>query len=105
MSISLPSAAIAVLGVRLRLDTTGLTNKYPQFPFLQLYPIQGGVFLFARSAGFGFHGGKVDLEWLSFPVNTNGRSFGDDHRFGCCRTQLGESLAVHRGKVTIDGGL
>ena len=88
MSISLPGAAIAVLGVRLRLDTAGLTNKYPQFPFLQLYPIQSGVFLFARSAGFGFHGGKVDLEWVSFPVNTNGRSFGDDHRFGYFRTQV-----------------
>ena len=105
MSISLPGAPVAIVGVRLRLDTTGLTNKYPQFPFLQLYPIQGGVFLFASSAGFGLHGGMVGLEWVSFPVNTNGRSFGDDHRFGCFRTQLGKSLAVHRGKATIDEGL
>lgn len=88
MSISLPGAPVAIVGVRLRLDTTGLTNKYPQFPFLQLYPIQGGVFLFASSAGFGLHGGMVGLEWVSFPVNTNGRSFGDDHRFGCFRTQV-----------------
>lgn len=105
MSIPLPGAPITVVGVGLCGKAAGFTNEDPDFPFLQLYPIQGGVFLFARSAGFGLHGGKVDLEWLSFPVNTNGRSFGDDHRFGCFRTQVGKSLAVHRGKVTIYEGL
>ena len=79
MSRSLPSAAIAVLGVRLRLDTAGFTNEDPDFPFDHLDAIQCGVFHVAMGAGFGFHGGKVDLEWLSFPVNANGRSFGDDH--------------------------
>lgn len=105
MSISFPRAAVAVLGVRFRLDAAGFTNKYPQFYFLQLYPIQGGVFLFASSAGFGLHGGKVDLERLSFPVNANGRSLGNNHRIWLCRAQVVESFAVHRSKVTIDEGL
>lgn len=105
MSIPLPSATVTVVGVGLGSKAAGFTNKNPDFPFLQLDPIQGGVFLFASSAGFGLHGRKVDLERLSFPINADGRTFRNDNGSGGFRTQVGKSLTVHRGKVTIDEGL
>lgn len=86
MSVPLPSATVTVVGVGLGSKAAGFTNKNPDFPFLQLHPIQGGVFLFASSAGFGLHGRKVDLERLSFPINADGRTFRNDNGSGVFRT-------------------
>ena len=59
MSISLPSAAVAVLGVRLRLDTAGFTNEDPDFPFDHLDAIQCGVFHVAMGTDFCLH-----VDWI-----------------------------------------
>ena len=59
MSISLPGAPVAIVGVSLRLDTAGFTNEDPDFPFDHLDAIQCGVFHVAMGTDFCLH-----VEWI-----------------------------------------
>lgn len=66
MSIPLPGAPVAVVGVGLCGKAAGFTNEDPDFPFDQLDAIQCGVFLLARSARFGLH-----VEWIKWVSYSN----------------------------------
>lgn len=55
MPVSLPGPAVPILRQRLMLLTARLADKNPGFSLFELHPKQGGIFLLAGMADFGFH--------------------------------------------------